>query len=511
MTKKIHSIFMAATLLVAAVATTGCKKDEPQQQGKVQKYHMSINASKGDNGDKANGPKKVLSPNGSTISATWATTDEISVYNVTKSAALTGSLKPKTAGAEAILEGELTGTIENGDELTLKFLSPDNYSAQTGTLDYIAANCDYAIASVIVASVDGSGNITTTDDAEFANQQAIVKFSLTDGSEAINVKPLVIEVAGSTYTINPASATDELYVALPGFSSQTISMTATVGSDTYTFEKSDVTLANGQYYTISVGMTAVPTAPTGAINGLFSVGESTQVHFSQGNLQYQASTQTWRFAENQYDYIGDDNSNISASYSGWIDFFGWGTGNNPTNSSISYSDYSTFVEWGVNAISNGGNEANLWRTLTKDEWVYLFYTRTNAANLFGLGSVNGVNGTIILPDNWVTPEGASFTPSTTQGLVDQGSYYGNSNGNNFSHNTYTVEQWSVMEQSGAVFLPAAGDRGGTVVHNVGSIGYYWSSTPNVESSAYRLYFDSDDLNPLSSFSRYYGRSVRLVR
>lgn len=47
---------------------------------------------------------------------------------------------------------------------------------------------------------------------------------------------------------------------------------------------------------------------------------------SPGNLQYQASTGIWRFAEHQYDYIGSGNENISTSYSGWIDLFGWGTG-----------------------------------------------------------------------------------------------------------------------------------------------------------------------------------------
>ena len=46
--------------------------------------------------------------------------------------------------------------------------------------------------------------------------------------------------------------------------------------------------------------------PTGAINGLFSVSENSQVYFSQGNLQYQASTHTWRFAENQWDYVGNN-------------------------------------------------------------------------------------------------------------------------------------------------------------------------------------------------------------
>ena len=249
----------------------------------------------------------------------------------------------------------------------------------------------------------------------------------------------------------------------------------------------------------------------GVLSGVFSVGENTQVHFSQGNLQYQASTQTWRFAENQYDLIGSDNSNISASYSGWIDLFGWGTGDNPTNASWEYADYQTYVDWGTNAISNGGNEANLWRTLTTDEWVYLFCTRTNAASLFGLGSVNGINGTIILPDNWVTSEDASFTASATQGLAGLGGYFENYNGDNFSHNTYTEEQWEVMEQRGAVFLPAAGIRGGTNVVNVGSSGSYWSSTPKGTEDAYDLSFNSDYLSSQINNGRYGGRSVRLVR
>ena len=62
----------------------------------------------------------------------------------------------------------------------------------------------------------------------------------------------------------------------------------------------------------------------GASNALFSVGPNTQVHFSKGNMQYQASTGTWRFAEHQYDFIGENNEQISPYYSGWIDLFGCG-------------------------------------------------------------------------------------------------------------------------------------------------------------------------------------------
>ena len=71
--------------------------------------------------------------------------------------------------------------------------------------------------------------------------------------------------------------------------------------------------------------TPPPTHPTGSINGLFSVSATQQVYFSKGNLQYRASTNTWRFAEHQYDCCGSNNQSVSSTYSGWIDLFGWGT------------------------------------------------------------------------------------------------------------------------------------------------------------------------------------------
>lgn len=220
-----------------------------------------------------------------------------------------------------------------------------------------------------------------------------------------------------------------------------------------------------------------------------------KIFFSQGNLQYQASTNTWRFAEHQYDLIGNDNSNISSTYSGWIDLFGWGTGSNPTNTSTSDNDYSTFVDWGVNAISNGGNTPNQWRTLTSDEWVYLCNARANAADLRSQATVNSVHGYIFLPDDFVLPAGFTF--------------YANSN--DWSANTYSARGWSKLEAAGAVFLPAAGDRYGTDVSNVGSHGLFWSATPSGTGRACYLYFYSYYFSPQDNNYRYYGRSVRLVR
>ena len=287
----------------------------------------------------------------------------------------------------------------------------------------------------------------------------------------------------------------------------------------------------------------------------FSVSSSKTVYFSQGNLQYQASTDTWRFAEHQYDRIGTANSNISSTYSGWIDLFGWGTSgyhdtNDPYN--VNFQPYSTSndavfndepgyslnwtgygpsldaaspdltgaganYDWGVyNAISNGGNQAGQWRTLTDDEWYYVLITRTTSSGMrYALAIVNNIHGLIILPDNW------------------SASYYalnGVNNVSGYSDNIISATTWqSDLEAHGAVFLPATGYRDGHEVFmtevwglEVGPIGYYWSSTHYtgqdsffIAGGANALCFMSPEVYQISlgvdRNYRMYGHAVRLVK
>ena len=142
---------------------------------------------------------------------------------------------------------------------------------------------------------------------------------------------------------------------------------------------------------------------TGVLKGEFSISQTKKIRFSQGNLQYQATTKTWRFAENQYDYIGNYNAKIAETYDGWIDMFGWATsGYNdkmPTmNDDYDFNYIDEFVniagtnsDWGVyNAISNGGNKAGLWRTLTIEEWQYILEERPNAEDKKGVASINEI-------------------------------------------------------------------------------------------------------------------------
>lgn len=252
-------------------------------------------------------------------------------------------------------------------------------------------------------------------------------------------------------------------------------------------------------------------AKNGELPGAFSVSSNAQVKFSQGNLQYQASKDIWRFAVNQYDIIGEANANISKTYDGWIDLFGWGTGNNPANISTNSDDYSAASEWGINAISNGGKKANQWRALTTEEWIYLLRGRVNASALWGMGNVNCINGLIILPDNWAAPSGVAFASSAQKGIEDVGWCFDGGGDDHFSDNVYTIEQWQTMEKNGAVFLPIAGKRvNGTKIIAIGKSGQYWSATPNGESSANAIDISSSNLIPENSYTREFGYSVRLV-
>ena len=243
-----------------------------------------------------------------------------------------------------------------------------------------------------------------------------------------------------------------------------------------------------------------PTYDGSFVSKPFSVSASKTVTFSPGNLQYHPANDEWRFAPSQTDYIGETNENISSTYNGWIDLFGWGTGNNPTNKSEYIKDYLTFVDWGVNRI--GSYAPNIWRTLTYDEWSYLRFERPNYDKLIGVAQVNGVNGLILLPDGWTCPSGVTFKSGFDDDRCTE--CYCN-------YQTFSASDWSKLESSGAVFFPASGFRNGPFIVNVQNIGGYWSATGITSYHAYILDFGSDGADMSYFTGREIGHSVRLVQ
>ena len=125
-------------------------------------------------------------------------------------------------------------------------------AAQDGTLN---ANLDVRVGAGTIRTTTPGLNVTTQPAAQFA----IFKFTVknADASATIDVKPLIVTIGTQDYTVTPASATSELYVALPAVSGQTVSFSAT-GSDskTYTCSKDGVTFAAAKYYQSTLKMAA---------------------------------------------------------------------------------------------------------------------------------------------------------------------------------------------------------------------------------------------------------------
>ena len=136
--------------------------------------------------------------------------------------------------------------------------------------------------------------------------------------------------------------------------------------------------------------------------------------------------------------------------------------------------------------------------MTTEEWDYIFETRNTPSGIrFVKARVGNVNGAILLPDDWSGSYYSLNFPNTTN------VYYEN--------NLISLEQWAVIEQHGAVFLPAAGYRLGSEVNNTESSGLYWSSTHLGDSRAYCVSIFDSGLYPQAIDFIYNGFSVRLVQ
>ena len=466
---------MTVAVVATALFMSSCNNNDPATPGEARTYHVSIKASKGTD-TPANGPRRALSdPGDGTLTATWAAGDEVKVYLWDT---YLGTLTAQSAGANTTLSGDLTGEFQVNDNLTLYYHGELDYTGQVGTLQDISDNHDFASATVTIASIDGT-TITTTEDAVFANSQTIVKFTLqnTDGDPLYASSLTITSDYGMTLTIDPAHPenntggdlvidpdddTDEIWAAMYvskgmggiDYPFVNLKLTATVGLSTFEYTKSgETTLAAGGFYRITVKMSpavAPSSLPDGALSGLFSVSDTKQVYFSQGNLQYSGSA--YQFATNQWDYLGTASG---ATY----DLFQW---------------HDSSSDLGKNAITNGGNTANAgWRTLTMDEWTYL---KNHASS--GACRVHGVDGYILAPDDYLGYMGGAAE--------------------NFDEWEINDSYWDYYASQGCIFIPQ-----GTG---------YWSVTESDEDNAYKLRIVSEGsiYREMTTDAKTAGNCVRLV-
>lgn len=249
--------------------------------------------------------------------------------------------------------------------------------------------------------------------------------------------------------------------------------------------------------------------PQGSFEAKFSIADERQVTFSKGNLQYNVAEKYWRFAEHQYDFIGLDNENIGTPNAEWIDLFGWGTScylqgakcyvvndyyqPQYDNGKLNLN-HENGADWGVNCIRNGGNAWDMWHTLNDLEWEYIMFYRKDADQKCCQAFIDGIRGLMLLPDEWTQPDGVSFATDAE----------------GWQYNNYDLQEWQLLENAGAVFLPAAGYRINNDVRSIGEEGRYWTASGCDLHHATSMLFYHVLYGTQDAQAKGYGYSVRLV-
>lgn len=473
MKKMMTNMKTLVALLMAGAAVTSCSSDNEMDSLKApagKTYTMTVQATKG--GDAMTRALE-LGAEGKTLTATWATTEN--VYVKKDDTWATGSLKPQTAGASTTLKGTLSGvTFKVNDVLTLQFPKSGDitYAGQKGTLADIAANFDWAIAeNVWVTSVDGDGNIDTGENVmEFEHRQAIVRFTLknsdgtalpsnptaftmTDGTSTVELTNIPAE----TYTTNGGDGV--LYVAFPASNSNAdITLTATVGTDTYTCTASSKTFTVGNFYRVTAKMTKQANGPEAVDLGL---------------------SVKWA------------NMNVGAtSESDYGKYFAWGE-----TTGYDSSDGHSFG-WANYSLCNGSSTKLTKYNNSSSKGDVDQKTQLDESDDAATANWGG---------DWRMPTKVEF-----QELVDNTNKRWVSNYNNTGVAGYKFT--SKTDNTKSIFLPAAGYFSSATLTNQGSSGIYWSSslyTSNAQSGQ-RLIFGSSSVS-VAYANRCFGCTVRPVK
>ena len=564
-----RNLTKGATLLLSALmllGMTNCRKNlETVNSVPSNGVYITLNV---DGGSKVIvEPEGASHPNWATV--TWENGDLIYVGN---NGAYCGYLTYSSS------TGNFGGTItptsgDDGDYLHFYFMGNKGPEGQPSSVNITDQTSKYPVISY-GRSTSLYNSSTVSYEATLYNKCAIVKFNTTNIDKAITITGMMNTVTvdftknGIGDPVNPysylssgngeirlhagANNTERWAILLP--QSEVTTATAYAVGYTTTDNFTVDAVSTNDYFTNNNSIELTSGSPKGA----FTINASgDQVFFAPGNLQYQASTNTWRFAENQWDYVGDatkgnvyvgevksSNTLISSSYTGWIDLFGWGTSGiddyspiatcyQPWSTSKINDEYNVYgdnssgknlydesgkADWGYAAgvVTLGGFTS--WRTLKDgstagidNEWQYICETRPTGKTVNGTNNARyteatintdytGVNGFILFPNSYAGP--TESNADITFGTINAQSAW---------TTKCTKAGWETLEAAGCVFLPAAGYRQGTSVSSVESYGIYWSSTNSGGSWAKYILFYSNYTTFTGQVNRYTGAPVRLVR
>ena len=403
------------------------------------------------------------------ITVTWAAKEHIAIlYEVSGTKYVADAeIKSVDASGAATIEFTVESGTPDNTACTLVYpaaAAKDDHTgikdaatllaAQNGTL---SANLDVRVGEGAIQTTTPGLDVTTQPAAQFA----IFKFTVrkADGTTVISASPLIICTGGWHYTITPASATDEFYVALPAVSGQRVIFNATDGSNnTYTCSKDGVSFDAGRYYQSTLKMREIWYREMG--DGLkwasCNVGATVTAdygdYFAWGETDPQYSCQSPQY----WKYVWKDGKSPGYSLGTYFD-----------------ADYTRYNVSGKTVLDLADDAARAnwggsWRVPTEAEWKWLLDNCTWEWKTNYEGS--GINGMLV-----------------TSNIIGY--------------------------SSNSIFLPAAGEWNSSSLYDKDSYGDYWSSSLKEDSSASAsmVYFDETYKEGQWYHSRNCGLSIRPVR
>ena len=441
--KKIQSIFPLLSFVVIVLLFAACSHEElgtPFYAGQEVSISAALSSSKNNDGKKRISGKD----NVDRIDLTWDEGDEILVTVGDKSAVFT--LTSGEGTNNATFMGKMPA---DGSNFHVSY--PIDYTDEVLTNQTYVANGFGKGLMKMSTKIPGTlddGFMLSADNSLLglelqgdANVSKIVLTQKDNDDDAENDNTYTLDC--STQTVNTAEGT-LFYIVVPaGVWANGLKVEVYNGNGIVIEERTKTSAAEfiaGQALMmpeVEINDWSVPSKWI----GIFSIAKDKHVTFSPGYLQYVQSKDQWLFASNQYYFTGERHYK-NGQLADTIMYFGWSGKNSKARWGISLStnanDYvGEFLDWGSNSIA--GDAPNTWRSISEEEWMYLYQERENAEKLISLGMVESINGLIILPDNWILPAGMHFEPSMQ-----------------VTTNQYSKQEWSIMENAGAIFLPMTG-------------------------------------------------------
>ena len=272
---KLFSIAAAALMMVA------CSTDDLTQQTQIKTGEMHFTATIA---APSGTTRTTYEQDGDNINVKWVVGDEIAlIHNKVKDVA---TVKTINADGSATITGYVTGSPKDEDPIQLFYPAAlvksvtndgnpvfDNdlwgkISTQDGTLKYIQDNLDFRSAKGQLSVNETSA--TLKEAATMNSQIAIWKLTLQNDAEtpaALSAKKVSVQMTADVPILRASTAElttpiSSFYLAMEPFTGP-ITIEATVGDDTYKYEKKSVSIASGKYYQSTVTMTMqAPTLDT---------------------------------------------------------------------------------------------------------------------------------------------------------------------------------------------------------------------------------------------------------